>query len=236
MNCEEYREAIAADPSFDGGAGHLSECAACQGYRKEMQALDETISRALRLDVPELHIPDLDDVQTDNVVALNSRRVSPPAWLAIAATVLVAAMLGVRFAGNQSGSFDLAGEVLAHVQLGEQYALQFSDVPVSDETLESVVPASIARMDHEGGLISYATTCLINGREIPHLVIQGKSGPVTILLMPEETIAEAIELNGERLRGVIIPVGKGSVAILGERDEPLKLIEQKILNSVTWST
>ena len=54
--------------------------------------------------------------------------------------------------------------------------------------------------------------------------------------MPEVHISEAIELNGERLEGVIIPVGKGSVAILGERDEPLKLIEQKILNSVTWST
>ena len=236
MNCEEYREAIAADPSFDGGAGHLSECVACQGYRKEMQALDETIGRALRLDVPELHIPDLDDVQTDNVVALHSRRVSPPAWLAIAATVLVAAMLGVRFAGNQGVTGNLAEEILAHVQGGEQYALQVSDVRVSDERLVSVVPANIARMDHDDGLISYATTCVINGKDTPHLVIQGRSGPVTILLMPEEHISEAIELIGERLEGVIIPVGKGSVAILGERDEPLKLIEQKILNSVTWST
>ena len=46
MNCEEYREAIAADPSFDGGAGHLSECAACQAYRKDMLELDKAIAKS----------------------------------------------------------------------------------------------------------------------------------------------------------------------------------------------
>ena len=45
MNCEQYREAIAADPSFDGGAGHLSECEACQAYRREMLELDRLIGQ-----------------------------------------------------------------------------------------------------------------------------------------------------------------------------------------------
>ena len=62
MNCEDYRQAIATDPSFDGGAGHLSECAACQSYRSEMQALDQKISRALAIDVPQLQMPDLPEL------------------------------------------------------------------------------------------------------------------------------------------------------------------------------
>ena len=62
MNCEEYRESIAADPSFDGGAGHLSECSACQAYRKEMLALNQRISRALALDVPEANVPELPEI------------------------------------------------------------------------------------------------------------------------------------------------------------------------------
>ena len=41
-------------------------------------------------------------------------------------------------------------------------------------------------MSNNVGLVSYAQTCIINGRSIPHLVIQGKDGPVTLLLMPEE--------------------------------------------------
>ena len=74
MNCEEYRQAIAADPSFDGGAGHPSECAACQAYRNDMLELERTISRALTLDVPELNLPELPDIDSSNVVALPKRR------------------------------------------------------------------------------------------------------------------------------------------------------------------
>ena len=236
MNCEDYREAIAADPSFDGGAGHLTECRDCQVYRNEMQALDQTIGRALRLEVPELRMPELPDVDTANVVALSNRRFSPPAWFAMAATVLVAAVLGVRLIGNDVTYDSLAEEVLAHVEGGEQYALRVTDDPVSDVRLSSVVPADVARMDHDGGLISYAQSCVINGREIPHLVIQGQFGPVTILLMPEEKIEQALSLSSERLKGVILPVGSGSIAILGEHEEHLDNIKQNVLNSVTWST
>ena len=34
MNCEQYKEAIAADPSesFDGGALHSAECSSCNSY------------------------------------------------------------------------------------------------------------------------------------------------------------------------------------------------------------
>ena len=40
MNCNEYREAVAADPSFDGGGAHVSGCTPCQEYRDEMMSLD----------------------------------------------------------------------------------------------------------------------------------------------------------------------------------------------------
>ena len=77
MNCEQYREAIGADPSFDGGAGHLSECASCQAYRKEMLELEKMISGALSIDVPELKMPELPDIDTGNVVSLTKRRWTP---------------------------------------------------------------------------------------------------------------------------------------------------------------
>ena len=55
--CDEYREAIAADPSFDGSAAHLSQCASCQAFREEMQALDLRIAGALAVSVPEFDMP-----------------------------------------------------------------------------------------------------------------------------------------------------------------------------------
>ena len=168
-------------------------------------------------------------------MSLRSRRVSLPGWLAIAATVVIAAFLGVRMIGTDIRYESLADEVLAHID-HEPYALRVTDVAVSDERLNAVVASDVAAMDHGAGLITYAQTCVINGHEVPHLVIQGERGPVTILLMPEETIDAPQQLLGQNINGVIIPVGNGSIAILGERDERLERIQERVVESVRWST
>lgn len=236
MNCEEYRTAIAADPSFDGGAGHVTECAACQDYRNEMLALNDTITRALAIDVPKLVLPELPDLETDKVVTLGrGRRVAPPVWFAVAATVALAAFLGVRFVSNGPSYDSLADEVLAHLD-HEPYALRVSDEPITERRLASVVASDVAQMDHSAGLITYAQTCVINGHKVPHLVIQGERGPVTILLMPDEMISEAVPLHDEFFEGAILPVGNGSIAIIGGHDEELAEIEKSVVNSVMWST
>ncbi len=236
MNCNEYKEAIAADPSFDGGAGHLSECTDCQSFRREMQSLDDKIARALAIDVPGLELPELPDISAENVVALSARKpLSKRTWLALAASVMLAAVIGYRMSGIGVEYDSLADEVLAHLD-HEPAALRISSTPVSDRRLARVVPADVARPDHSAGLITYAQTCVINGNRVPHLVIQGEHGPVTILLMPEESIAEAESLDGEGIHGVILPVGGGSIAIIGEREEQLERIEKSVLDSVMWST
>ncbi len=235
MNCDQYREAIAADPTFDGGAGHLSECGACQAYRREMLELDEAIGRALTIDVPELVVPDLPEIEADNVVTLPQRRWSTPAMLAMAATVVLAAFIGMRMLGTGPQYDSLADELLAHLE-HEPYALRVTDEPVSDARLASVIPANVAEMDHSTGLITYAQTCVIRGRDVPHLVIQGQHGPVTLLLLPHEKVAAPETFSGESIKGVILPVGDGSIALFGDRDEALDRIGKDVMDSVTWST
>ncbi len=237
MNCEDYRQAIGADPDFDGGAGHLSECADCQAYRREMRALDLKLSRALALDVPDLVMPELPVIDTENVVTLaNRRRMTTPTWFAVAATVVLAAVIGVRFAGDDDVAHQaLADEVLAHVS-HEPMALMVTDQAVHADRLHEVVPANIANMDHSAGLITFAETCPINGNEVPHLVIQGEYGPVTILLLPDEEISAAVPLDDGNLHGVILPVGDGSIAIIGAQEEKLENVQKQILQSVMWST
>ena len=241
MNCEDYREAITADPSesFEGGAGHAAACETCSAYRAEMRALDETIAKALAIDVPELKIPDLPPIgEDDNVVNLPFKkpsRISTPAWLGIAASFAIAAIIGVQFTGNGSaGDQLLAAEVLAHLD-HEPWALEVTDVSVSDAQFRRVVNAEIGTMDRDVGLVSYAQSCIINGRTIPHLVIQGKDGPVTLLLMPDEMVSSAVELSGESVNGVILPHGDGSIAIIAEREEGIQEIEQRVVDSVEWS-
>jgi len=203
-----------------------------------MQALDQRISRALAIDVPELQVPELPELSTsksDNVIALPNRWRQSRTWFAMAATVVVAALLGVRLVGTGIEYDSLADEILAHLD-GEPNALRVTDVAITAKRLNAVVPADIALMDHSAGLITYAQTCPIGGRDVPHLVIQGERGPVTILLMPEEKISGPQRLSGDNVNGIILPVGNGSIAIIGERDERLDRIEESVLKSVVWST
>ena len=199
MNCEEYRLAIAADPSSEDGDAHVAACPGCCAYRDELRALDRRIGRALQIGVPELRMPDLPEVDTETVVALPARRrFTSPAWLAVAATLVLAAFVGIRMIGGNVTYASLADEIVAHLD-HEPYALRVTDEPVSERRLAKVVPAGVASMNHDAGLITYAQTCVINGRKVPHLVMQGERGPVTILLLPDEAIDGATELVGESM-------------------------------------
>ena len=242
MNCEHYREAIAADPTeaFEG-ADHAASCEACSAFTAELQALDAKIARALDIDVPALTMPELPpmpelrDVEYDNVVSLPvTPRSRTKSWLAIAAALALAAIIGVQFSGNQIQYESLEAEILAHLD-HEPGALTVTNVAVTDERLSSVVNPSVGTMDRGVGLISYAQSCVINGKTVPHLVIQGENGPITLLLMPDEMIDVARTFMGERVNGVLIPHGGGSIAIIGGNEDDLTELERSVVDSVEWS-
>jgi len=198
-----------------------------------MLRLDRRIALALAIDVPAPAIPDLD---AGNVVSLpRGHRTTPAAWLAMAASVVLAVFVGIRLFGGAATYASLEDEIVAHLD-HEPYALRVTDRPVSERQLASVVPANVVQMKPQIGLVTYAMSCVIHGHTVPHLVIQGEHGPVTILLMPEEMVDAVKRIDGKSITGVILPVGKGSIAIIGESDEDLEPIEENVLNSVTWST
>lgn len=202
---------------------------------KAMKELDLKIAKALQIDVPELRVPELPPIRDDNVAALPARQRSlRPVWFAVAATMVLATSIGVRMSGLFDSNASLAEEVLAHLD-HEPAALRVSDVPVSDARLARAVPASLAVFERGDSLVTYAQSCIINGKRVPHLVIQGRHGPVTILLMPEEKIAEATPLDGANVKGLILPVGDGSIAIIGDREEELETLRKDIVDSVTWT-
>jgi hypothetical protein len=236
MNCDDYKLAIAAEPTYKGGSEHAAVCEQCTAYRSEMQTFDRRIAGALEIVIPQLTMPDLPLIDTDKIATLPTRRrMTTPTWIAIAASVLVAAFVGVQLTRVDVAQATLAEQLLAHMD-HEPYAMRVRNKAVSSERLARVVPANVATMTHDAGLITYAQSCEINGHVVPHLVIQGKRGPITILLMPEEAIEAAEAIDGQSIHGFIIPVGSGSIAIIGEKEEQLDTVRESVLNSVRWST
>jgi Protein of unknown function (DUF3379) len=249
MNCEEYREAIAADPSesFAGGDVHASGCEACSRYREEMRALDECVARALEIEVPELRLPDLayagsPGAEKPAAVATSSRKsrsrfMSPPLWAGLAAAIALVAVLFTGLPDTRTDHRQLVAEIIAHMD-HEEASRQVTSVPVPPQTLHAVVDRKVAAMDRDVGLITYAMSCVINGRTVPHLVIQGNTGPVTLILLADETIEAPIPLAGENVHGVLLPVGHGSIAVIGQREDQMDeigRIGRDLADSVEWS-
>jgi len=237
MNCDEYKEAIAADPSatFEG-AEHAAACEPCAAFTAEMQALDAKIAGALTIKTPELSMPELPPIEDDNVVNMPfAARRKAPTWMAIAASFALAAFIGVQLVSNQADDgISLEEEILAHLD-HEPGAFRETVNPVGDARFSRVVNPDIGTMDRNLGLITYAQSCVINGKTVPHLVLQGENGPITLLLMPDEMVDMARTFMGESVNGVIIPHNGGSIAIVGESEQAIGEIEQRVIDSVEWS-
>lgn len=233
-DCKTYREAIAADPQLESDA-HVAGCESCQAFRDELRAMDRHIAAALSVPVPELKMPELPEIDASGVTTLPVRRKMAPVWLAVAATAVIAAVLGFRMLGSELTYESLADQIVAHLD-HEPYALRVTDKAVSESRLARVVPADVASLETGIGLVTYAQSCVIDGKVVPHLVIQGERGPVTILLMPEQKVDGVEPIDGESINGIILPVGDGSIAIIGETGEDLERIQNNVKSSVTWST
>ena len=168
MNGEEYKEAIAADPSgsFEG-ADHAAACESCAAFMAEMQAFDAKIAQALAIDVPELAMPELEPVEDDNVVNLPfSRNRKTWEWMSIAAGFALAAIIGVQMFGTPIDSgLSLEEEILAHLE-HEPFAF--------DETVRWIIDAAKGLAHaHERGVIH---------RDVkPENLFRERSGRIQIL-------------------------------------------------------
>lgn len=243
--CSECRDALAANPSTEAVREHLEKCADCRAWRDELRALDLRIAKALAVPVPPLDLPGLSELPeqpeatvTAKVTGIDgprARRIVRSGWFALAASVLVAVTLGVYFGGGKVSAQSLGEQVLTHID-HESFSLVVSDRAVGTDRLARIVPAGIARLGPDTGLVTYAQSCVINGHTVPHLVVQGEQGPVTILLMSEEKVDGPQRIANEKLQGVILPVGDGSIAIVGEHGNDLGQLGEAVKNSVTWRT
>ncbi|MEM8982919.1 MAG: DUF3379 family protein [Pseudomonadota bacterium] len=251
MTYEQFCERIDQAPSedFDGRAEKIASCEKCRAYADAALAFDAKLRAALEVTVPEIPMPDLTSPLEATVTNLGAARAErearkptsrrPYAFLALAASVVLAAVIGFRFLESPTAEIDarpeLVAELLGHMD-HERSAMRVNTTPASVATVSYVTSTAGTKVDDDIGLISYAHSCVVNGRTIPHLVIQGKNGPITLLIMPDEPVKQAVPFDDDEFHGVLVPVGEtGSVAIIGRKGEPLDDIRESIADKIRLS-
>jgi hypothetical protein len=233
MDCELFRERLGADPASldEAGITHERGCTACAAYAKRLRASEALIADALRFDVARIKAK----LAATKATAAERRR-GP--WYAAAAAVAaaVAVWLGTTFVPSTDPN-RLAIVVQDHWH-HEPAAWVRTDAAVSPVVVAAALGGQ-ARVDLERlNVVSYARSCLVNGHWVPHLVVQGEAGPIMVLLLPREHLSAPLplELPEDGLRGELLPLDSGSVAILGAADESFESVRQAVTDAVEWTT
>jgi hypothetical protein len=224
MNCLEFRRAAGADPQHlaSDALEHARSCAACARYLAEIRELDARIARALAVPVPDAggrrgRLPERP----------GRRRV-----LAIAASLLLAigaGMAGWVFFPRES----LASAVVDH--MSEEPQAWMPHPPVADAVLEAVLKRSGARFSAAPGRLTYVQSCWFRGRYVPHLVLETGAARVTLMLLRHERVTGPTEFNERGYRGVLLPVGRGSVAVLTQGVPLPANLAERIAGSIEWT-
>lgn len=234
MDCETFRGRVAADPARldEQCSGHAERCPACMAYSERLRNAEWLIHEALRFDVAALKAG-AGRKPRGLAVLVRHRAV----WAGVAATLVAAVAVWVGIGrGPEVGEDLLVAEILEHWH-HEPASWVETDVRVSPASLEEVTGGRASVDANRLGLVSYARSCLVREHWVPHLVIQGSEGPVMLILLPQESVRQPLRLDlpEQGLEGVLLPVGEGSVAILGESGEPLERIRERVSDAVAWS-
>jgi hypothetical protein len=218
MKCSDARFALAAEPSRADSAlsEHLDACESCAAYARDMQELDRRLRDAMRVPAPDIALP------AGPYVAASGRPHGHDARrLALAASVAgVALLVGMLWLGVPRQS--LASAVVAHM----------AEEPSAWTRTESVPTASVTEVLAGSGVtlrpglsgISYAHRCWFRGRHVPHLVVQTAGGPVTVMVLPREHVAERVPFDESGYRGVLVPAQRGSIAVLARNDADVDVV------------
>ena len=198
MNCLELRRVLGAEPGLRTVEieAHLADCATCGAHGAEVARFERLLLRALEVPVPPVRV---------------ARAASRPRWLALAASVVGAAVV-VAGLWSFYPREALASAIVGHMphELGAWAKTQ----PLPASAVGYVLGRAGVALGEDAPTVTYAQSCWFRGWHVPHLVVQTDAGPMTVLLLRHEHVTARQSFDEDGYRGVIVPAGGGSFAVL----------------------
>ncbi len=131
-------------------------------------------------------------------------------------------------------STELPDALVAHV-LHEPLLLRPSTEVISIQRVSNVLEQANMVLRADIGRVRHAGLCDFNGKTVPHLVVHTENGPVTVMLLPDEPVSRVQSFDIGEFRGVIVPNGRGSIAIIGGESSDIEPVRQQFSQAVEYS-
>jgi hypothetical protein len=263
MNETDFRKRIYTNPSepdsdlLEAARGNpeLSK------ILNETQALDQHIHSVMsNIAVPTdlqtklLAIPNSADSDQDESLALQILADKPAAnanyfqYFAIAASLVLAFGIGFSLtfgpeANPTSAELAFGNEVLQHMYHEEAEIAAINsgevmptvDMPMIRNAMAPVGTQLTSSSSDIAASVKFAKPCIIiPAYNSAHLIVQGSQGAVSLVLINNSPVSVEYSVNDERFSGIVIPMDKGNMILVGERDTDFAEYKKLFSENVDW--
>ncbi|WP_448247388.1 DUF3379 family protein [Thalassotalea agariperforans] len=236
MDDLQFRRSLYADPKhIDADMQQaINNDAQKQKFANELNKLEQDITSALSVDVPEGLADKL--ILRQTMASHRQQKRKSRIQLALAASVVFAIGLTMNFFQFSSAYNSLSDHALAHVYHEEG---RFQNIANSQLTLASLnqkMSTFGGQFNQLIGDIIAADYCRFDGIKSLHLVFKGEHSPITVFVIPhDENLSVAHDFFDEKFQGKTIQYLHSNIVVVTEKDEQIAQWQNKISQNIQWT-
>ena len=202
---------------------HIRECDQCREFDIGIRQFESRLKQAASIQTPANLAAMI--LMRQSIAIRRDTRQTRQRWGALAASVLLTfSLVGIFL--SYSYPSPLKDTVLTHIYNEADHLQEHNNVQF--DAVNKILAPLGGQLVKPVGIINFASRCRIRQHDGAHLVIADKTGLITLLWMPGEYVRKKTIIADKRFTGVIVPVYNGSVAIVGEDQQGVKFMEERL--------
>jgi hypothetical protein len=246
--CEIFRRHKLADPALPDLAlhRHVAGCSACARLARDIDAFDLELQSALRVAVPANLVHRVLARQRGRARGRAGGRAGGRAiWARLRAAFGLTSPLGwITTGGVAAMAVLVAGMVLMTARPGIDPAARAVIAHVVSEpkvafVRELVEPLAVAeafarvggRLEGSLGEVRYLGSCILDGQEVQHLLVQFPEGQAQLILLPGAP-RRGEPQSAQGWNAVVIPLKRGSLGIVTQSREAVLRARERVEQAV----
>jgi|GEM_PF-6930560 hypothetical protein len=226
MNCLQFRQGYLTDPFHQTAESreHRNQCQSCAAFAVEQDRINAAVERTIRV-TPSENLEARILVRQSFLASRVEQRRASMMWAVAAAIVLGIAISVWVILRPAPGT--LADAVVSYVRTQPVQTLSLDAMP--PEQVQAVLQGERIRFQPDVIPVYHAKPCVINGTRAIYMVVASDSGPVSVVVMPQQTVPDRATFAKAGYQGVIVRCPQGSMAVIGTSSQKVEKVEKRML-------
>lgn len=200
-------------------------------FKSDMQKFDDSLTRALNIDVPDNLADRVLLSQTIDFQQAQKRK--SRVHLALAASVAFTIGLTFQMFGISPKHDSLGEHALAHVHA--EISHLHDDSRYTMEQLNVKLASFGAQMKSDIAPIKFANYCYFGGVKSLHVVLEGDEHPVTVFFVPTGTgMPNTEEFSDQEFHGESVQFQQAEMLIVTDKNDPVDKWRSKLSDAIVW--